>query len=252
MNPLETVFAQPIAHRGLHDAPSGVIENSKSAFLAAIKAGYAIECDIQLTGDDQPVVFHDRRLDRLTGQIGLITDISQKQLSRLPLNGTVDRTMGFTELLELVDGKTPLVVELKTQGRRNAKIAKAVLDAVHGYIGVLVFKSSDPRILYHLRKLGVTYAIGIVLKKYKRGPVNWLEAHVLRHLLHYPFTRFHFISCKVIDLDLPMVRLFRAMGKKTMTWTIKTKADIALASLGADQIVFEADAAKELEKGQRD
>ncbi|MGJ8529737.1 glycerophosphodiester phosphodiesterase family protein [Maritalea sp.] len=248
MNALEAAFAQPIAHRGLHDVEQGVIENSKSAFVAAIEAGFGIECDIQLTGDDQPVVFHDYVLDRLTAQKGKLTALSFDQLSRIPLGGTADRTMHFSELLTLVDGNAPLIVELKSQGKRNPMIAKAVIKTAQGYKGALVFKSFDAGILYQMRRLGATWPLGIVVKEKDYNPVTWLAAIVSRHLMHYPWTRFEFISCKVIDLKLPMVRFFRAMGKKTMTWTIKSKAEVELARLGADQIVFEADAVKELQK----
>ncbi len=127
---LKQIFAHPIAHRGLHQIARGIAENSEAAFVAAIANRYAIECDIQLTGDDQAIVFHDEKLDRLTNQSGLVADISAGQAKRIPLKDSAenDHILSFQQLLTLVDSRVPLIIELKSQEGRNAQLAKAAHD----------------------------------------------------------------------------------------------------------------------------
>lgn len=239
MDTLAAAFSRPIAHRGLHDRDAGIVENTASAFTAAIDAGFAIECDIQLTGDDIPVVFHDYSLDRLAAQKGKLQDISADQLTRIQLNNSTDRPQSLAEFLNQVNGAVPLVVELKSQNRRNINLAKGVLDAAKNYTGPLVIKSFDPRIVKALGDLNCSWPVGIVLEREKPEEASWAQGIILRHLLHYPFTKFDFLSCNVDDLTLPMVRFFRAIGFKLMTWTVTNDADLRSAKAHADQIVFE-------------
>jgi len=244
MSILGAVFAQPIAHRGLHDLENNQPENSVEAFDAAVRAGFAVECDLQLSGDNVAVVFHDYTLDRMTAQSGALNDISGDQISRIPLNSADSTIMRFSDFLEMIGDNTPVVVELKSQGENNSELAHAANDAAKDYKGKLAFKSFDPRILSELRAANCKWPIGIVLEKERAKNVNALKGFILRHLLHYPWTKFDFVSCNISDLELPMVRLFRALGYKTMTWTVDTASEMDRAAMHADQIVFEGEAAQ--------
>lgn len=239
MGNIAAAFAQPIAHRGLHDRRKGVVENSADAFAAAIESGFAIECDIQLTGDDEAVVFHDEELDRLTEQKGELQSLSADQLCHIPLKDSKNTPQKFAEFLNQVVGQVPLVVELKSQGSRNSILAQKVVQIADEYAGPLVFKSFDPRILMDLRKCNCKWPIGIVLEREKPEELNALQGFAARHLLHFPWTRFDFISCNVNDLNLPLVRFFRMIGYKVMTWTVRTQPAHDVAAIHADQIVFE-------------
>src|SRR5689334_25440586 len=106
--------SRPIAHRGLHDLMSGIVENTASAFAGAIKRGYAIECDLQLTADGEAVVFHDDSLDRLTLATGPVRTRPLAELQSLHLRDTADRIPTLRELLGEVADRTPLLVELKS------------------------------------------------------------------------------------------------------------------------------------------
>ncbi len=239
---LKQIFAQPIAHRGLHDVKNGIIENSKAAFTSAIANRYAIECDLQLTGDDQAIVFHDEKLSRLTEQKGMIADISMGQACHIPLKNSADedRIMSFTQMLDYVDGRVPLVVELKSQGQRNAALARAAHEAAKDYLGVLCFKSFDPDLIHQLHRLKDKWPKGIVLERETpHGGTAW-TGFMLRHLLHLPLSRPDFLSCDANSLDLPAVRAYRATGRKVMSWTINSAERLEKAKAGADQIVFES------------
>ncbi|HEY8596058.1 MAG TPA: glycerophosphodiester phosphodiesterase family protein [Devosiaceae bacterium] len=246
MNSPAPFLAQPIAHRGFHDRASGILENSASAFDRAIAHGFAIECDLQLTGDDVPVVFHDPTLDRLTGQSGNVRSISAGQLTRIPLKGSAsgDCPQRFSTFLEQVAGRVPLVVELKHQkGDATAALAARVVDAIRGYDGPIAFKSFDPRLLTALRTAGYEGPLGIITYRYDdeeaRQGTNPLQRIWLRGLAHFPMTRFNFISCDHLALTMPSIRLFHRLGFPVMTWTIKSREAAGDALQHADQIVFE-------------
>lgn len=240
-------FARPVAHRGYHDRQAGIIENSRSAFEAAIAHDFGIECDLQLTRDDQIVVFHDPDLKRLVGKDGQIDGIDAADICATPLldSASGDCPQLFSDFLKQVAGRTPLVVELKRQASAEAgkRLARAAVESAKDYQGPLVFKSFDPTILSALRKAGYGGELGIITYEYRRpewdGSLGATQRFVLRHLLHWPTSRFTFISCERTSLTLPMVRLCRALGMKVMSWTIKDKADVPQALRHADQIVFE-------------
>lgn len=240
-------FDRPIAHRGLHNRAAGVIENSLSAFEAAVAGGFAIECDLQLTADGVPVVFHDDKLQRLTGREGRPLDLTVAEMTALPLLGSVAGNCPptFAETLKRVAGRTLLQVELKRQPTPAAAegLAKAAAELAAGYRGPLVFESFDPRLISLVRRFGFRGARGIITYAYNRpdwdSDLSAGQRFALRHLLHYPATRFDFISCEQNSLQLPAVRRFRSLGMPVTAWTIRTPQSAVKVSPYADQIVFE-------------
>jgi glycerophosphoryl diester phosphodiesterase len=240
-------FDRPIAHRGLHDRAEGVIENSRSAFAGAIAHGFAIECDLQLTRDGVPVVFHDDRLERLTGLPGLVRDISSDELLKTPLLGSAagDCPQTLGQLLEQVAGQVLLQLELKRQLPEKTRQLAAVAAAnVARYKGALTFESFDPWMLTAVRKAGSRRPIGIITEQFVDTGEDYEglspgDRLMLRHLLHWPWTRFDFLSVDRRALALPAVRAFRALGKSVTSWTIRSQEEARLALTGADQIVFE-------------
>jgi glycerophosphoryl diester phosphodiesterase len=241
------LFDRPIAHRGYHDRARGIIENSASAFEAACQRGYTIECDVQLSRDGIPMIFHDDDLDRLTGVAGPVGAKTMAELASYTLldSAAGDTPQRFSEFLAQVDGRVLLQIELKQQPDQAATdvLAQTVLDALGKYRGPVTIESFDPRLLIALRKRGAAYPLGIVTYGYDEpewdSNLSAATRFMLRHLLHWPQTRFDFISCRNTSLDLPAVKLFRSFGIPVTAWTIKSSAE-ALAVMGrADQIVFE-------------
>lgn len=237
---------RPIAHRGLHDFANGVVENSATAFQRAVDADFAIECDLQLSGDNVPIVFHDDALERLTGQIGNVRDLSAGQMTHIELAGSSngDRPMRFSELLHQVDSRVALAVELKQQhDGRNAQLAEAAVAALKGYHGPIALISFSPELLVFARKFGFKGPTGIIVEQFtsdaaRKNNSDW-QRFYLRHLLHYPFTRFDFMDCHHMAFNLPAVKLLRAFGMKTATWTIRSQEEADAARAHCDQITFE-------------
>jgi glycerophosphoryl diester phosphodiesterase len=108
-------LSAPIAHRALHDAEQGVPENSRGAVQRAVRAGYGIEIDVHLSADGRAVVFHDDTLDRLTHTTGPVAKRTARELSDLVLKGSDERIPMLSDVLELVDGQVPILIEIKDQ-----------------------------------------------------------------------------------------------------------------------------------------
>lgn len=240
------LFARPIAHRGLHDKTSGIIENSTAAFDAAIAKGFGIECDVQLSADGVAMVIHDSQLQRLAGDNRRVQDLSEAELSALPLLGSAGNQapQPLAHLLAQVNGQVPLVIELKQQPDAAATrgLARAVADALSGYSGTVALKSFDPALLVALRETPYKGPLGIITYRYDTDEAARLsggQRFALRHLLHYPRTHFTFISCERTALALPAVRIFRSLGMKVMSWTVREKSQVPAVLSQADQIVFE-------------
>src|SRR4051794_39451549 len=114
----------PVAHRGLHDLAAGVVENTAAAFGAAIEAGYAMECDVQIAADGEPMVFHDDTLDRLMEGTGRIDGLSAKALAAIPMKAGQDRMITLGELCDLVGGRAPLIVEVKASWSGDRRLER--------------------------------------------------------------------------------------------------------------------------------
>src|SRR5688572_2497968 len=118
------LIARPVAHRGLHDAARGVIENTPSAVSAAVAAGYAIEVDLQITADGEALVHHDETLGRLNEGAARLDAMTAADLRRVPFKATADRMISLGELLDLVAGRATLVLEMKSQFNRDPRLPR--------------------------------------------------------------------------------------------------------------------------------
>lgn len=241
------LFDRPIAHRGLHDRAAGIIENSAAAFERAIARGFAIECDLQLSRDGVPVIFHDDTLERLTGLAGPVGSLTADELCAAPLLGSADGAtpLRLDDFLSRIGGRTLVQVELKRQptAAMRETLVLRTLEALAGYAGPVALESFDPHVLVLLRRHQFKGPLGIITKLYddsdrSDGVRGWRRL-VLRHLLHWPWTRFGFISCYREALGLPAIRLFHALGVPVTAWTVRSAAERRLAQPGSDQIVFE-------------
>ncbi|HEV7335154.1 MAG TPA: glycerophosphodiester phosphodiesterase family protein [Bosea sp. (in: a-proteobacteria)] len=238
--------ARPIAHRGLHDLAGGVIENSISAAQAAIAGGFAIECDVQLSADEEALVFHDFTLDRLTGETGRVDARKAAELSGIGLTGSGDKIPTLTGFLAAIGGKTPLVIEIKSRFDGDLRLAKRTAEIVAGRKDrPIVLKSFDPVVVAALRELAPGFARGIVaMSAYDAyrdyDPLSAAQKHALANLLHFGESQPDFVSWKVADLPTAAPFLCRkALGLPLMTWTVRTQEDRARAAEHADQMVFE-------------
>ncbi len=236
--------ARPIAHRGLHDKASGIIENSPSAALAAISHGFGIECDVQLTADGEAVVFHDFELDRLTTSTGRVDQLTAAAVGSLHMRGTADTVMPLADFIGLVAGRVPLVIEIKSRFDGDLRLARRVAEIVKDSKSPIALKSFDPAIVAALHDLTPDHARGIVAMQDYSYPdyeaCTADEKRAMANLLHFTTSKPDFVSWRVRDLPSAAPYLCRAaLGLPVMTWTVRTADDRALADAHADQMVFE-------------
>jgi glycerophosphoryl diester phosphodiesterase len=240
---LDWLTARPIAHRGLHDAASGVIENMPAAFAAAIDGNYAIECDLQLSRDGEAMVHHDRDLDRLTTSTGPLASLSASELREVTFRNTGDRMLSVADLCAMVGGRVPLVIEMKWQADEDAnlRIVERSVDVLRAYKGPAALMSFDPGHIEALRMRARDIPRGVVAERdYEKTPMSSRDRFWLAHLLHAPKTRPQFIAYRVRDLPSPAPLMARfVFGLPLLTWTVRTTGDRARAAQWASQIIFE-------------
>ena len=232
MGHLAWLTRRPIAHRGFHDMNRLRWENTLSAFDAAIERGYAIECDVHLSADGVPVVFHDTQLERLTGQEGFVHDKTGDELTKLHVGGTEQLVPTLSQMLDWVGGRAPLVIELKGAQGKDSGLVLAVAKALSTYRGEVAIMSFD----HWLVRRFATDAPGIPAGLTAEGrTVDQLEAHF--SMLAHPLS---FVSFSVEDLPNPFVTMVREkLGIPVITWTVRNEAARAATFAHADQMTFE-------------
>jgi glycerophosphoryl diester phosphodiesterase len=239
-------FLRPIAHRGLHDAGRGIIENTAPAFTAAIGKGYGIECDLRPASDGTPMVFHDLELKRLVDAPGRVSDYTPQALKALTYRGQTEKIISLADFLDLVGGRVPLLVEIKSEwDAPDATFLKAIADLAGSYRGPLALMSFDPGVMAAIRDLAPSIPRGIVAGLYQ-GPGWWLDrlsperAEGLSQLLESGPAQPDFYSYHVKALPTPVTRFVReVLGIPLVTWTVRTAEERAVAERWADAITFE-------------
>ena len=236
------ITARPIAHRGLHDLAGGIVENTASAFAAALAGNYAIECDLQLTSDGEAVVFHDDHLERLTNGRGLVKDISTDEIKRLAIRHSTDTVQTLAELLEQVSGRVPLIIELKSHWDGDERLAARALEVLKGYAGDHAVMSFDPDVVAAVRRISPGTIRGIVAERafdsyYDSLPLP--KQMELRTFAHVARTRPDFVSFFFEELPWAPIEQFRAAGMPIITWTIRSPRQAWTALRHSDQITFE-------------
>jgi glycerophosphoryl diester phosphodiesterase len=231
MSDLGWLISRPVAHRGLHDAPAGVIENTPSAIAAAAAAGYAIEVDLQVTAEGDAVVHHDAALGRLTQGRDALAALSVGELKRVAFRATTDRMITLGELCDLVAGRVALLLELKSLGDRDPRLPRRVAQVLKSYQGPTALMSFDPWPIAALRELAPAWPRGLVATR-ERRPAAWINAMIT--------ARLNFIAYAVVDLPAAVPGLARrCAGVPVLTWTVRTDAERQCAARFADQMIFE-------------
>jgi glycerophosphoryl diester phosphodiesterase len=239
-------FIRPIAHRGLHDRNAGVLENTGPAFLAAIGGGYGIECDLQPASDGTPMVFHDRALKRLIDAEGLIDAHTPAELAKLRYRGQDTPILTYAGFLEMVGGRVPLVVEIKSDfDAPKAGFLEAIASLTTSYKGPICLKSFDPAVMARCKALAPQIPRGIIATDYTvhnwwPNKIDAARAISLTYLLESREAEPSFFSYHVRALPTPVTRFTReALGLPLFTWTVRNERERAIAAKWADAAVFE-------------
>jgi len=224
------------AHRGLHGGD--VPENSLSAFSAAISRGMGIECDVQQTGDGRAVVFHDWELDRLTSESGPVAARGATALSQVALGGGNDRIPALRDLLGMVRGRVPLLIEIKTRReRRVAALCLAVRRDLEGYSGAVAVMGFDPRVGAWFRRHAPHVVRGLVVSE---EGARTFSGSFRRHVALWQ-ARPDFLAYDVRDLPSAFAAAQRRRGLPLLTWTVRSAALRQRAAECADAAIVEGE-----------
>ncbi|MFD2183280.1 glycerophosphodiester phosphodiesterase family protein [Rhodoplanes azumiensis] len=238
MGTLTWLTVRPIAHRGLHDAEAGIVENTAAAFTAAIAAGYGIETDLQPSRDGEAMVHHDDALGRLVEGTERLRDLDAADLRAHPYKATADRMLTLGELLDLVGGRVPLLIELKSRFDGDRTLARRVASLLGGTTAPIAVMSFDPALMVAVNALAPRLTRGLVGERRfaGAGPLDRRAGMLLDALRADPA----FLAWRLQDLDAWPPRLARTFGRPLLSWTIRSAAqrDEALRA-GADQVIFE-------------
>ena len=226
------------AHRGLHN--ENIPENSMSAFKNALNKGYAIETDIHVTKDDKVVIFHDFNLKRMCGKEIKIEETSYEELKKYTLKNTNEKIPLLSELLETVQGKVPLLIELKNEGTAG-KLEILSWDILKNYNGKFAVQSFSPFSIGWYRKHAPHIPRGQLSFPYKQAKeyLNPISAFILSNLYSNFYALPNFISYEYSGLDTPVVKNMIKSGIPVLAWTVKTKNQKQECINKCTNIIFE-------------
>ena len=218
------------AHRGLHDAV--LPENSLAAFRAAVERGYGIELDVHLLKDGTLAILHDSDLKRMTGKDGHIEDLTLADLPDCHLGGTQETVPTLQQVLELVNEKVPLILEIKTAGKNAETLTEAVVKLLADYKGLYCLESFDPRAIQYLRRHHPDIVRGQLAEDSvtRDKTYSWLTRFICSYYLENFLTLPDFIAYRFEDRENTSITLCRRLwGIQGVSWTIRSPGDFTTA-----------------------
>ena len=235
-------FTQPfIAHRGLFKNPE-IPENSLPAFANAVKEGYGIELDVQLTADNKLVIFHDDTLKRMCGDERLLRDLDFSELKKMRLLGGKEQIPLFTEVLDLINGKVPLVVEIKPEGRYRETVKRAV-SVLKKYKGIYCIESFNPFVLVWLKKHHPEILRGQLSTDFKKDgdehphPLQFILSNMFFNFLARPdFIAFNHKHSGRLSFQI-CTKLFKSLNA---AWTVQSEKDLKNARKYFEFFIFDS------------
>ena len=227
---------KPIAHRGLHGGSRP--ENSLAAFDAAARSGYPIELDVHCSRDGQAIVFHDEDLQRLTGERGRLAERNADELGTLRLDGTDETIPTLSQVLDLVDGRVPILIEIKNRGTPG-RLEEVVLAAVKRYPGEVAIQSFNPHTVTWFRRAAPELTRGLLASDFEGEALPLYQRFVLRRLLLAPLGAPDYIGYELRCLPYWAPWVARRLGVPLIAWTIQTPNELRRATRLADNYIFE-------------
>lgn len=223
-----------VAHRGLHDEESP--ENSLSAFEKAIEKGYVIELDVQQIADGTVVVFHDTSLSRMTGQDGYLKNLITEDLSACYLNGTKETIPTLKQALELINGRTPIIIEVKNT-LKVGSLESATLEILKNYKGKFAIMSFNPYVLSWFKENAPDILRGQLSAYFKKDKLSFVKKVVLKKMLLNKIAQPNFIAYEAEHLPNRYVRKFNNLP--LLAWTVRTQEEYMRVVKYCDNIIFE-------------
>jgi len=240
MADLDWLIARPLAHRGLHDEQNGIIENTLSAFAAAITARCGIECDLQISGDGEAMVYHDDVLGRLSDGKGRLDAMTAAELKRVAFKATADRMMTLGDLCDFVAGRATLLLELKSPLGGDRRLAARAAKVLSGYGGQAAVMSFNPAQIADLCAIAPRLTRGIAVRNPAWAEVTASPRRALAGLRQVLPARPQFLAYSIANLPALVPTLAQNLfGLPLLAWTVRSVDDQRKAARYADQMIFE-------------
>jgi len=229
------------AHRGLYNNDAGVPENTLPAFQRAVEYGFGAELDVHLTADKQLVVVHDSDLRRLCGKELIVEDLTMSQLRECPILGTAETPPLFEDVLKVFEGKTPLIVEIKTYRKNHAEVTPAVCAMLDRYNARYCIESFDPFCVGWLKKNRPEICRGQLSENFgSKKEFSPILRYMLTNLMFGWLNCPDFIAYKFADRSLGAVdRCRKKYGVQEVSWTLRTPEDLNKAEAIGSIPIFE-------------
>lgn len=223
-----------IAHRGYHTAE--LPENSLGAFENAIKNNYAIELDVQQISDGTIVVFHDEKLSRMTGKDGYVKMLKKTDLKKHFLAGTEYYIPTLKETLKLIDGRTPVLIEIKNS-EKVGDFEKDLLAILKDYNGEFAIQSFNPNALLWFKENAPNIWRGQLSSYFNGEKIGFIKKRVLKKLIMNKIIEPDFISYNAENLPNRYVKKYNNLP--LLAWTIRNEDDFFKAVKHCDNMIFE-------------
>lgn len=237
--PSDTRLLCDYTHRGLHGGD--IPENSLAAFERAVANGCGIELDVQLSRDGEVVVFHDYTLERMTGREGRLADLTVKEMRELRLNGADEYIPTLSEVLTLVGGRVPLLIELKGESA-DTSICPKLAQILREYRGAYCIESFNPLLIRRMSKLmpnvfrGILYT-NVVRDKRRVSPLHIALSLMATNIIARP----NFIAYNERDRMAPAVKLCTKLyHAERFVWTVRSRGDYDTAKKNGECVIFES------------
>ena len=224
-----------VAHRGLHNET--IPENSLAAFQNAVDNGYNIELDVQLIADGTVVVFHDATLNRMTGKDANLKSLNKTDLKKMTLKNSKETIPTFEEVLNLVAGKTPIIIEIKNQNRVG-ELEQKVIELLQNYQGEYAIASFNPRVLAYFKKHAPKILRGQLSGSFSWTKMNFIKKWLLKSMWFAKKSNLaNFIMYEAGALPSPYIHKLGKMP--VLTWTVRSQQEYQRVMQYADNIIFE-------------
>jgi glycerophosphoryl diester phosphodiesterase len=229
---------RPIAHRGLHD--SSIPENSLPAFEAAIAQHICIELDVRRSSDGKFVAFHDDNLHRMTGYNAFVRNTPYFIIRNLHLKGTEHRIPLLEDVLDLVAGRAPLLVEVKKHDKADEEaVVKLLREYRKKYDGKFAIQSFHPLVVKNMKKLSPEFYCGLLSSDFKGNKMRRIYKAAIKNARLFFMAKPDFISFEINSFPNKRISKFRDKGLPILAWTVVTPEEIEKARTLCDNIILE-------------
>lgn len=238
------IVEQPIAHRGFFNY-SNAPENTIAAFNRAIEHHYAIELDVQIISDGTPVVFHDNELSRLTGKDGYLTNLKSEDLKNYIIQKSDQHIPTLKEVLDAVDGKTPILLEIKNSSLKPQDDCAKIYEVLKDYSGEVAIQSFNPYALEWFANNAPKYKRGLLSSLWRKKnrdvepdfPKSFLTRMATSHLWLFKRAKPDFLNYEIRDLPNRFVK--RHKNIPLLCWVAYNQEEYTDGMKKADNIIFQ-------------